>query len=252
MKFADRTSVATDVVVGADGIKSRCRQILFGENSAEACPKYAKEIASRGMVPMGRAVVVLGGEFPRNSRVNIGPGYLIPTYQVEKGSLLKVVACRPLETWEHDDWVISPISEALKRDFVDCGPVMQKIILMMDKPSIWAHFDHPECSTFDKGNLALIGDAAHASTRHQGAGCGRTLEDALVMCSLLADESVVLPEYVEHAFAAYEAIIWPRALKVVQTSRETGQTCMVRGKNIGEDLDKMKATLNERFHWIWH
>lgn len=61
LKFADRTSVATDVVVGADGIKSRCRQILFGENSAEACPKYAKEIASRGMVPMGRAVVVLGG-----------------------------------------------------------------------------------------------------------------------------------------------------------------------------------------------
>ena len=35
LKFADGTSVDTDVVVGGDGIKSKCRQILLGENSAE-------------------------------------------------------------------------------------------------------------------------------------------------------------------------------------------------------------------------
>ena len=27
---------------------------------------------------------------------------------------------------------------------------------------------------------------------------------------------------------------------------------MMRGKSTREDLDKIKATLNERFHWIWH
>ena len=55
------------------------------------------------MVPMERAVAVLGGEFARNSMVNIGPGCLTPTYQVEKGTLLNMVACRSLEKWEHDD-----------------------------------------------------------------------------------------------------------------------------------------------------
>nr|WHF58403.1 FAD-dependent oxidoreductase [Cladonia metacorallifera] len=252
LKFADGMSVDTDVVVGADGIKSRCRQIFFGENSAEACPKYTKESAYRGMVPMERAVAVLGDEFARNSMVNIGPGCLTTTYPVEKGTLLNLVACRSLEKWEHDEWVIPSNSEALKRDFVGCGPVMQKVISLMDKPSIWALFDHPECSTFYKKNFALIGDAAHASTPHQGAGCGQALEDALVMCSLLADESVVLPGHVEHAFAAYDAIRRPRALKVVQTSRENGEICMMRGESTGEDLDKIKANLNERFNWIWH
>ena len=252
LKFADGMFVDADVVVGADGIKSRCRQILLGENSAEALPKFSKEFAYRGMVPMERAVAVLGDEFARNSMVNIGPGGLTTTYPVEKGTLLNLVACRSLEKWEHDEWVIPSSAEALKRDFVGCGPVMQKVISMMEKPSIWALFDHPECSTFYKGNFVLIGDAAHASTPHQGAGCGQAFEDALVMCSLLADESVVLPEHVEHAFAAYDGIRRPRALKVVQTSRENGEICMMRGKNTGEDLDKIKATLNERFHWIWH
>ena len=252
LKFADGMSVDTDVVVGADGIKSRCRQILFGENSAEACPKYAKEFAYRGMVPMERAVAILGDEYARNSMVNIGPGCLTTTYPVEKGTLLNPVACRSLEKWEYDEWVIPSSSEALKSDFVGCGPVMQKVISLMDKPSIWALFDHPECSTFYKRNFALIGDAAHASTPHQGAGCGQALEDALVTSSLLADESVILPEHVEHAFAAYDAIRRPRALKVVQTSRENGEICMMRGKSTGEDLDKIKSNLNERFNWIWH
>ena len=252
LNFADGISIDADVVVGADGIKSRCRQILLGENSSEALPKFSKEFAYRGMVSMERAVAVLGDEFARNSMVNIGPGGLTTTYPVEKGTLLNLVACRSLEKWEHDEWVIPSSSEALKRDFVGCGPVMQKVISMMDKPSIWALFDHPECSTFYKGNFALIGDAAHASTPHQGAGCGQAFEDALVMCSLLADESVILPEHVEHAFAAYDGIRRPRALKVVQTSRENGEICMMRGKNTGEDLDKIKATLNDRFNWIWH
>ena len=252
LKFADGMSVDTDVVVGADGIKSRCRQILLGENSAEAVPKYAKEFAYRGMVPMERAVAVLGDEFARNSMVNIGPGCLTTTYPVEKGTLLNLVACRTSEKWEHDEWVIPSTPQALKRDFVSCGPVMQKVISMIDKPSIWALFDHPECSTFYKGNFALIGDAAHASTPHQGAGCGQAFEDALVMCGLLADESVVLPEHVEDAFAAYDSIRRPRTLKVVRTSRENGEICMMRGESTGEDMDKIKATLDERFHWIWH
>ena len=252
LMFADGKSVIADVIIGADGIKSTCRQILLGHDSPEASPRYAKEFAYRGMVPMERAVAVLGDEFARNSMVNIGPDCLTTTYPIEKGTLLNLVACRSLEKWEHNDWVVPSSAEAVKRDFAGCGPVMQKVISMMDKPSMWALFDHPDCSTFCKGRFALIGDAAHASTPHQGAGCGQAFEDALVMCSLLANESVVLPEHVVHAFAAYDAARRPRTLKVVNTSRENGEICMMRGESTGRDLNKIKATLEERFHWIWH
>ncbi|KAI4121901.1 MAG: hypothetical protein LQ338_006101 [Usnochroma carphineum] len=252
LKFADGQSADADVVVGSDGIKSKCRQLLLGEDCPDAIPKFAGEFAYRGMVPMERAVAVLGEEFARNSMVNIGPGCLMTTYPVEKGTLLNLVACRSMDRWEHDDWVVPSRQEAVQKDFADCGPVMQKVISMMDKPAMWALFDHPECSTFYKARFALIGDAAHASTPHQGAGCGQAFEDALVMCSLLADEQVVLPEHVEDAFAAYDAVRRPRTLKVVNTSRENGEICMMRGESTGADLGKIKATLDQRFHWIWH
>ena len=252
LHFADGESVDADVVVGADGIKSKCRQLLLGEKSCEAIPKYANEFAYRALVPMERAVAVLGEEFARNSMVNIGLDSVTTTYPVEKGALLNLVACRSSGNWEHDDWVVPSTQEAAKNDFVDCGPVMRKVVSMMDKPSKWALFHHPECRTFYKANFALIGDAAHASTPHQGAGCGQAFEDALVMCTLLADEAVKTREHVASALAAYDAVRRPRTLEVVRTSRENGEICMMRGESTGKDFGKIKATLDTRFHWIWH
>ncbi|KAL9578435.1 MAG: hypothetical protein Q9212_005719 [Teloschistes hypoglaucus] len=251
LRWADGQSTDADIVFGSDGIKSKCRQLLLGENSPEAVPKFAKEFAYRGMVPMERAVAVLGEEFARNSMVNIGSGCLTTTHPIEKGTLLSIVACRSIDTWEHNEWVVPSSQEAVRKDFARCGPVMQKVISMMDKPAMWALFDHPECSTFYKGRFALIGDAAHASTPHQGAGCGQAFEDALVLCSLLEDEHVVSTAHVEDALEAYDAIRRPRTLKIVNTSRENGEICMRRGENTGDDLDKIKASLDQRFHWIW-
>lgn len=252
LHFADGESVDADVVVGGDGIKSKCRQILLGEDSPEVIPKFAKEFAYRGMVPMQRAVAVLGEEFARNSQVHIGQDCVATTYPVENGTLLNLVACLPLEKWEHDEWIFPSNQEAAKKDFAGCGPVMQKIVGLMDRPFKWALFDHPKCSTFYKGNFAIIGDAAHASTPHQGAGCGQAFEDALVMCNLLADESVKRPEHVEKAFAAFDAIRRPRTLKVVKTSRENGEITMSRGEGIGNDFAKIKKAMDDRFDWIWY
>ncbi|KAL8995578.1 MAG: hypothetical protein Q9169_004720 [Polycauliona sp. 2 TL-2023] len=252
LQWAYGQSTEADVVFGSDGIKSKCRQLLLGPDSAEAMPKFAKEFAYRGMVPMERAVAVLGEEFARNSMVNIGSGCLTTTYPVEKGTLLNLVACRSMDTWQHDEWVVPSSQEVVQKDFAGCGPVMQKVISMMDKPAMWALFDHPECSTFYKGRFALIGDAAHASTPHQGAGCGQAFEDALVLCSLFEDEHVHSAAQVEDALEAYDAIRRPRTLKIVNSSRENGEICMRRGEGTGEDLGKIKATLDERFHWIWH
>ncbi|KAL8820987.1 MAG: hypothetical protein Q9223_000901 [Gallowayella weberi] len=252
LRWADGQSTDADVVFGSDGIKSKCRQLLLGEDSPEAAPKFAKEFAYRGMVPMERAIAVLGEEFARNSMVNIGSDCLTTTYPVEKGTLLNLVACRSIDTWEHEEWVVPSSQEAVRKDFAGCGPVMQKVISMMDKPAMWALFDHPECSTFYKGRFALIGDAAHASTPHQGAGCGQAFEDALVLCSLLEDEHVISTAHVEDALEAYDAIRRPRTLKIVNTSRENGEICMRRGEDVGDDLGKIKATLDQRFHWIWH
>lgn len=70
------------------------------------------------------------------------------------------------------------------------------------------------------------------------------------MCSLLTDESIKEPKYVEEAFLAYDSVRRPWTLKVVYSSRENGEICMMRGESTGKDFDKIKVTLDERFHWI--
>lgn len=44
--FQDGTKVEADAVVGADGIKSKTRQILLGEDNPDAYPKYSGEFGT--------------------------------------------------------------------------------------------------------------------------------------------------------------------------------------------------------------
>lgn len=74
----------------------------------------------------------------------------------------------------------------------------------------------------------------------------------MLTAGTFADGTIEKPEHVECAFAAYDAIGRPRTLKVVNTSRENGEICMTRGESIGQGFGKIKAALDERFHWIWH
>jgi salicylate hydroxylase len=43
LNFQDGTTVEADAVIGADGIKSRIRQILLGKDNPDAYPKYSGE-----------------------------------------------------------------------------------------------------------------------------------------------------------------------------------------------------------------
>ncbi len=141
----------------------------------------------------------------------------------------------------------------------------------MEKPDVWALFDHPPAPTYYKGRFALLGDAAHASTPHQGAGAGQaskkspspslsykqvaaaeatTVEDAFTLSNILG--SITSPIEIENAFRAYDAVRRPRSQKVVETSREAAAIYDFEDEKLGVDLDLIKRTLETRFDWIWN
>lgn len=62
LKFEDGSVAEADAVLGCDGIKSRTRTIMVGEDHAAAKPVYTHKYAYRGLIPMGQAVQVLGEE----------------------------------------------------------------------------------------------------------------------------------------------------------------------------------------------
>ncbi len=117
----------------------------------------------------------------------------------------------------------------------------------------WAIFDNALAPTYTKGRVALLGDAAHATTPWQGQGAGQALEDALVLKHLLTDPSTS-PNHKQlpNVFYAYDQIRRPRTQRVVKTSREAGMLFAMRTPGIENDTKKLSEELGRRMHWVWH
>lgn len=162
MKFKDGTVAEADAILGCDGIKSRTRAILVGEDHPAAKPVYTNKYAYRGLIPMDEAVQVLGEEravnssmwvsadsraqascqmSPRNSClmmfVQLGKNRHVLTFPVEHGATLNVVAfvTNDRETWPSTSKLTLPTTKAeALDDFREFGQNVKNIIqLTADK-----------------------------------------------------------------------------------------------------------------------
>lgn len=119
----------------------------------------------------------------------------------------------------------------------------------MEKFDVWALFEHPPAPTYYKGRLCLLGDAAHASTPHQGAGAGQAIEDAFILSNLLGQ--ITSPANITDAFKAYDAVRRPWTQRVVTTSKEAGCLYEMEDEFVGSDVEKARENLLTRYEWIW-
>lgn len=131
------------------------------------------------------------------------------------------------------------------------GALSHKLIELFDIPNLvkWGLRDSIPAATYTLGNVAMMGDAAHASTPFQGQGAGQAMEDALVLETLLG--RVQDAKHIQNAFAAYDQVRKARSQRVVTTSRESGMLFAMKVKGVGEDFDKIKAKTETRMNWIW-
>ncbi|KAK2626647.1 hypothetical protein QTJ16_003822 [Diplocarpon rosae] len=251
MTFHDGSTAEADAVIGCDGVKSRTRQVLLGKHHEFTNPRFTGKYAYRGLIPMEKAVAALGDDLARNSQMYLGRHGHVLTFPIEGGKTMNVVAFRTKMDgkWEHEKWVLPMKKEDMSNDFEGWGQNVQQILSLMEKPDVWALFDHPPAPTYYQGRLAILGDAAHASTPHQGAGAGQAIEDAFVLSNLLGQ--VNSANEIEKAFHAYDAIRRPRSQKVVTTSRDAAAIYEFEDETLGTDLDKIRRRLEERYNWIW-
>ena len=246
--FEDGTVTEASAAIGCDGVKSCVRQSLFGkESDATFTGKYAY----RGLLPMSKAIDLVGEKLARNSQAYLGYGGHVLTMPVELGAIMNVVAFHTAADgkWDDHKWVLPMRKEDMNRDFADWGKDVKNILGLMEQPDLWALFDHAPIPQLWQGNVCLLGDAAHASTPHQGSGAGMALEDAYVLSSLLSH--VRGAEELEIAFEAYDHIRRPRDMNLVETSRACGEVYEFLGPETGDDVQKIGENLSRRYEWIW-
>ncbi|KAF2196648.1 mannitol 1-phosphate dehydrogenase [Delitschia confertaspora ATCC 74209] len=249
LHFADGTTAQHTAVIGCDGIKSKTREILLREYDPDAAKAvFSGKYVYRGLIPMSQAVEMLGVEEATNSQIYLGYHGHVLTLPIEKGKTMNVVAFKTHDSWTNPNWVVPASKDNMIADYAEWGPSVKRIISAMQKPDIWALFNHPPARTYYKDRVCLLGDAAHASTPHQGSGAGFCVEDCYVMCGLMKEARSV--EDLEKVFRAFDEVRRPRTQKLVETSREAGMLYEFELEE-GDDVDAIQRNMQARMEWIW-
>lgn len=206
--FTSGTQVEGDALIGADGLRSRVRAALLGDEP----PTYRNFKTWRGLtefVPksyrLGYIHEYLGG--------GKGCGFMM----LGKGKMYWYVAATAPEN--QPDAAIGRKKE-LENMFQDWFSAIPELIAATDEAQIITTdlYDRPPTQPWSMGNITLLGDAAHPMLPTMGQGACTALEDAYVVAKCLKENSDPVA-----AFQNYESLRFPRTKKIVEQSLQSGK-----------------------------
>lgn len=202
-----------DLVVGADGVRSRVRRHVL---DAELQPRYIGQSAYRVNIPrdpeIDRIILQEGPEGMAGC-VPIGKdlAYFFYNAQMERASS------------ENDSDLagdlrahLAPFSGITARIRDEYLTEESDIVLRPEESLIAA-------APWHRGRVVLLGDAVHAITPHLGQGAAQAIEDGVVL-----SESLASHDSHEAAFAAFIERRFERCKLIVETSLAIGEWEMGR------------------------
>ena len=220
--LADGGHESADVLVGADGLRSRIRAGLFGSEE----PRYAGYTAWRAVVEPKEELLPWGTGFEswgRGARfgcAHIGDGrvYWFATANAPEGEKdgppgspagAKAKLLRLFSGWHRP---VADLVEAteegaiLRTDIYDREPLGER----------WG-----------EGRVTLLGDAAHPMTPNLGQGACQAIEDAVVLARCLGERGATA-----ESLRSYERLRSDRVAMVVRRSRRVGMVGQVKNPAI--------------------
>jgi salicylate hydroxylase len=242
LRFQDGETAFFDIVVAADGIRSRTRETLFQPLPPAAFTGF---VAWRGLVSTAELSATL-----LESVVSFGQGRHLNRYLVRRGELVNFVAIARRAAWEAEGWTIPADVDELLAEFSDFDADSLGILSRPLEGQLfkWGLFGRAPLETWFKGGLVLLGDAAHPMLPFQGQGAAMAIEDAMILARALTACSTR-----DEAFAAYQATRYERvgqatARAATQGERYEGEPDegTLRGDERGDlfSYDAITAPLN--------
>jgi 2-polyprenyl-6-methoxyphenol hydroxylase-like FAD-dependent oxidoreductase len=210
--FTDGSTGAYDLLIGADGINSRTRAMLFPDAPA---PAFTGQGCWRAVVPRPAAIdcahVYVGGSVKAGiTPVSHDEMYLFLLQHVPDNPRM------PEERWpallgEQVRGFGGPLG-AVRESLGASARINYRPLEKLLLPPPW-----------HRGRVVLIGDAAHATTPHLASGAGLAVEDALVLSECLTSGTAI-----EHALQRFVERRYERCRMVVENSVRLGELEMRR------------------------
>ena len=211
--FENGATASLDVLVGADGIHSTVRDLMFGEDR----PRFTGCAAYRGLVPADR-LARLGLEV--TTEIWMGPGGHFVHYFVRQRRLLNFVAVFEQDSWTRESWTDRGDVAGALDAFADWHPQLREILRSVDETFIWALFDRAPLPRWSSGRVTLLGDACHPMLPFMAQGAAQALEDGATLTSCLTRDTATS---IHESLRLYESVRKPRASRVHILS-ETNKT----------------------------
>ncbi|HSA72109.1 MAG TPA: FAD-dependent monooxygenase [Burkholderiales bacterium] len=190
LRLDDGSSVSGDVLIGADGVHSMVRQVLFGQDK----PQFTGIIAWRGIVPMER----LPRHMARMVGVNwVGPGGHFVHYPLRAGKVMNFVGARERADWRVESWSARGTTEELAADFAGWHGEVQELIRNIPVPYKWALMVRPPMERWTVGRVTLLGDACHSMVPFLAQGAVMAIEDGFMLGRALGTLDGDIPSRLE-------------------------------------------------------
>jgi salicylate hydroxylase len=209
-RFANGDFAEADGFVGADGVHSAARALLWGDGA----PRYTGQLAYRFLVDRARAAPFMGHG---RGAVFIGPRRTFNRYTLRGGTVVNCVGIVAHEGWTTDGWSIPATQAELAADFTGWHPDVTGLMGQADALIKWGLFDRAPLPAWRRGRATLLGDAAHAMLPFLGMGAAMAIEDGMILARAMADGVSV-----EDGFDRYENARRPRTAYVHAKSLEQG------------------------------
>jgi salicylate hydroxylase len=212
-RFADGTAANSDLLIGADGVRSAVRGAIFGASP----PEFTGKIAYRFMLPAEDAegFAETGGP----ACLFVGHGQVFNRYLVSNGRLLNCVGLLRSDEWAEDSWNCPATVEELLAAYQGWHPSVLSLMARAPAGRLikWGIFARPPRDNWVQGRVALLGDAAHPMQPFLGLGAAMAIEDAAILGRAFASHADP-----GESLAAYAHARIPRANAVMLLSKKQG------------------------------
>jgi 2-polyprenyl-6-methoxyphenol hydroxylase-like FAD-dependent oxidoreductase len=230
-RFANGAAVEADVLIGADGIHSTVRRVLFGPDD----PRFTGCVAYRGLVPEERLRELA---LEVTAQVWMGPARHFVHYFVSQRRLVNFVAIIEQDTWTGESWTDrGEVADALAA-FEGWHPQVRTILGSVDETFIWALFDRPPLARWSVGRVTLLGDACHPMVPFMAQGAAQAIEDGATLTACL----VMLGSAIPTALERYEQLRLPRTSRLQALSSANKTRFHLPDGAVQRERDRQMAT----------
>ena len=204
LRFSDGSRAEADMVIGADGINSKIRDILLGPEP----PVYTGNVAYRSIFPSA----LLERQVTDHTKWWGEDRHILIYYLSHKRDEIYFVTGVPQAQWDNADY--SPTRagrDELLAAFEGFHSEVRGVLAACPDASKWPILEREPRPLWSRGNVVMLGDACHPMPPHMGQGAAMAFEDAVMLVRCIEQCHDQAPSA---AFKLYEANRYERTSQV--------------------------------------